>query len=502
MFCWDTLIDERALAELLPTAHAHLAAPVRDALVVFLSNLPQSRQVEIVAAQAALPPTASLSQRLGRLAQCCPVLHKLGQILARDERLALSLREQLQQLESMPSSIPLDEIEASLVDELGSLAVRGISLLPPAIAEASVGVVIPFERADLRGTRARQGVFKLLKPQIEERMGQELELLEQVGTHLDERCQDLKIPALDYREAFAQVREKLQFEIRLTDEQRHLGQARKTYADDRRVLIPAIFAEHCSPRLTAMERAFGQKISDHKLAGGRERRKLAELVTESLIAEPIFSRASKAVFHADPHAGNLMLTVDNRLAILDWSLVGTLSQNVRVALVQLLLGAVTLNASRMVSILEHLGDRRRVDLEALRVVVESWLKRVRRGEFPGLQWLTGMLDDAVQHARLRLASDLLMFRKSLHSLDGVIRAIGVKSFNIDEFLLREFALHFAVEWPSRWLSLPHSRNYATRVSNLDLWRTVLSGPATVARFWCGHAQDIYQSAVGGERSSV
>ena len=57
-------------------------------------------------------------------------------------------------------------------------------------------------------------------------------------------------------------------------------------------------------------------------------------------------------------------------------------------------------------------------------VVEPWLKRIRQGSFPGLSWLVGLLDEAVRTAGLRFAADLMLFRKSLHTLEGVIAEIG------------------------------------------------------------------------------
>ena len=75
--------------------------------------------------------------------------------------------------------------------------------------------MIPFQRTDEAGKYEPEGVFKVLKPGIDERLEFELELLGQVGSYLDERCEALKIPHLDYEEAFEQVREKLLWEIRL-----------------------------------------------------------------------------------------------------------------------------------------------------------------------------------------------------------------------------------------------------------------------------------------------
>ncbi len=182
-------------------------------------------------------------------------------------------------------------------------------------------------------------MFKILKPGVEERLEQELELFERVGAYLDERCDDFRIPHLDYRESFEQVRGKLRHEVRLDLEQRHLAQARAAYAGEPRVLVPALFA-HCTPRVTAMERVTGRKVTEHRLGSTSAERRLAELVLDALIARPFFSRASQALFHGDPHPGNLFLTADRRLAILDWSLVGSLGERERAAVVQVALGGL------------------------------------------------------------------------------------------------------------------------------------------------------------------
>ncbi|REJ74393.1 MAG: hypothetical protein DWQ29_17605, partial [Planctomycetota bacterium] len=125
--------------------------------------------------------------------------------------------------------------------------------------------------------------------------------------------------------------------------------------------------------------------------------------------------------------------------------------------------------------------------------IERRLKQIRRGRFPGLNWLIGMLDDATQDARLRVGPDLMLFRKSLHSLEGVVAEVGESDGLLDRALLSEFLRHFAQEWPGRWFQHPLSRRCATRLSNLDLTRTFWSGPAATARFWTGHTIDILQT---------
>ena len=266
--------------------------------------------------------------------------------MARDRRLALELRLQLQRLESLPPTTPIATIEQTLSSEIGSLEKAGVVLHPPALAEASVAVVLPFTcAAASRDGLPPRGVFKVLKPGIEERLARELSLLEDVGSLLDDRCAAFGIPPLEYREVFEQVREKLGTEVDLGGEQRHLNEAADTYAAEPEVLIPKLFPGLCTARVTAMERVDGHKVTEPGKHDAWDRRRLAELIVEALVAGPIWSEAPCATFHADPHAGNLFVTPDRRLAILDWSLTGALGEDERVAITQIVMGGLSLNSA-------------------------------------------------------------------------------------------------------------------------------------------------------------
>ncbi len=226
----------------------------------------------------------------------------------------------------------------------------------------------------------------------------------------------------------------------------------------------------------------GGKVTGHSLAAAGDQRRLAGLVIEALIAQPICSKTSQALFHGDPHAGNLFLTRDQRLAVLDWSLVGSLGEGERIAMVQILLGAMSYHPEQMVTTLMGLADQR-VDRSALTSVVHTRLGQIRQGQFPGFTWLMGLLDETVQSARLHVSTDLLLFRKTLHTLEGVIADIGSADSLIDNLLRGAFLRHLAVEWPQRWLAFPYSRVFATRLSNADLAQWLLTLPWAVTQFW-------------------
>ncbi|MEA2632155.1 MAG: ubiquinone biosynthesis protein, partial [Chloroflexota bacterium] len=432
-----------------------------------------------------LGPSAGGAERLTALARACPVLHKLGQVLARDRRLGPRLRGQLQRLESMEPRVPIDVIRARIEREIGPLERLGLTLEPPALAEASVAVVVPFRSRDgaAHGLEDGRGVFKVLKPGIEERLARELALLEDVGAFLDRRCASLGIPPLDYRAAFAQVSECLGYEVRLDLEQRHLADARAAYAGwESSVRIPRPLP-WSSPRVTAMERIDGRKVAGDEAgpASTFDRGRLARLIVEALIAQPVWSNAPAALFHADPHAGNLLATHDGRLAILDWSLVGTLGVQAREAMGQILLGGLTLDERPILGALRALAERDD-DGPALERVVAGHVRRLSRGRGPGFSSLLRLLDEAVQSARLRVGADLMLFRKVLLMLEGVVADVaGAGGLDLDVLLTASFVRRLAGEMPGRFFSPPGSRAFGTRLSNADLTRLALSIPWTTAR---------------------
>jgi hypothetical protein len=115
-------------------------------------------------------------------------------------------------------------------------------------------------------------------------------------------------------------------------------------------------------------------------------------------------------------------------------------------------------------------------------VIHAALGRLQALRLPGLLWLTDLLDNAL-HAGMRFDGKMLVMRKMLHTLEGMITDIGADRSCIDAVLISEFFRHMAVEWPYRWLAPPDSRAFVTRLSNADLAGVTMSMPFTAMRFW-------------------
>ena len=116
-----------------------------------------------------------------------------------------------------------------------------------------------------------------------------------------------------------------------------------------------------------------------------------------------------------------------------------------------------------------------------------------------MTWLIGLLDDAVTTTRLRFTADMMLVRKALHTLEGILGELNVKPFEMDTIVLGEFLTSFVSELPKRWAVLPNSRAFATRLSNWDLAQTAISGPATAVRFWLGQSADMLEACCGNSK---
>lgn len=484
-----THLTEKDVAALVPDCYADYRPMVVDGLRFFLERLRPERLEAILAHQASLPPLSLPAYRLVRLLHDCPTLHKLGQIIARHQKLDKRLRTQLEQLEMIETDMTVAEVEPILREELGDAIERyQIEFGPEPLAEASVAVVVPCRWRDPKSGTERDGVLKILKPTVAQHLPEELEILSQLADYIDSRREQYDLPRFEYRETFETVRSLLEREVQLDREQQHLRESSIYYESSTRVLIPHLLP-FCTPRLTAMERVFGSKAPEATgLEGGHRprfgKRRIAEILVESLLADVLFSKNKTAIFHADPHAGNIFATRDGRVALLDWSLIGRLTKRQRISLCKIILGAASLSESQIARAVAELSDESpgREDIrDRLREPVRESLRSLREGRLPGPTWIAELMD-GVLTSGVKFPADLLMLRKSLFTLHGVIEDIS-PGYALDRVFFAKALRYLLREWPFRVFAGLRSRDFATNVSNADLIRAYVSTPALFFNYW-------------------
>ena len=352
--------------------------------------------------------------------------------------------------------------------------------------------MLPFDWAEPGVSTPRRGVFKILKPLAQERLLEELALWPALGEYLEERCAGDKQPVFEYRKTLDSVRGLLLEETRLDLEQAHITKAARFYGAFPAVVVPALLP-FCTPHVTAMERIDGHKVTDPGLTPKR-RRRLAATIIDSLLAKPFWSTEPMAIFHADPHAGNLFATDDGRLAILDWALIVEFNMEQRAAVVQAMLGALTLDETKTRRAIRSLGEV--LDRAKLRDVVSDALRSVRRGTFPGFEWLTGLLEQLTTANAMLFPQELMLFRKALLTMSEVAEDVSGQP-SIVSVLTRAGAAQFIRDFIRRPLAPLGSRDFGTHLSNGDLVCTWAAFFFMPSRYWIDTWSDALHGWVKG-----
>jgi hypothetical protein len=152
------------------------------------------------------------------------------------------------------------------------------------------------------------------------------------------------------------------------------------------------------------------------------------------------------------------------------------------------MGAATLDTGRISDAIVGLAEGG-IDADALGRVVEDKLALIRDGHLPGVAWLTDLMDAAATKARGRFGPDLVIFRKVLQTLNGVVADVSEES-RADAVLAASLVSRLGMEMPGRMIARPLSRTFPTHLSNADLAHLSMSAPLIVSRYWLSLWQDI------------
>ncbi len=431
---------------LVPESAARWRPLVEDAMRFIFSKLPAQRVSAKLAEQMALPLDTPPERRLIRLISRMPGLQKIGQVLARNRRIPAALRTALTDLENGMSDTTAAEIQAILRDRLGDRLDRyAVRIEDRILSEASVSAVIRFNWRNPDRERER-GVFKVLKPYVPACFAEDMRLLQELGAYLTSPERGYSFAVREVNEMITEVRLLLEHELDFAREQATLAEAARTYRSTIGIRVPRVIGELCGEDITAMSEESGVKVTDAVPHSPIRRLRIAEQLIEALIAVPLFSGKDQSVFHADPHAGNLLYDEANReLVILDWALAERLTLSSRR---HLMLLAVMMALRSREGVRAAIRGLRREDRgrsrQPLWVIdrsVDHYFDHLPANASPGV--LDGMrLMDEIALQGVHFAPALFLFRKSLFTLDGVLQDVAGSGVRID----RAMARHFLTRW--------------------------------------------------------
>lgn len=355
-----------------------------------------------------------------------PTYVKLGQVLAtRVDLFPPDWIAEFEQLQDQAKALPFEALRPTVEAALGEPLEHVFSYVNEIpVGVASIGQV----HAAITRTGERV-VLKVRKPGIEAKIQSDLRLLDQLAKLASDNSPDLR----RYRpvELVREFRRSLFRELDFTIEARNAGRIRYNLRAFRWLIVPKVIRAYSSATLQVQQRIEGIPA-----------RALAELDAAGLDRALIARRGATVAwkmaledgfFHADPHPGNFLILPGNRIAMLDFGMVGKLSDGRREQIVRLVRGIITREPEHAAAVLADWSDGQPVNFEALVADVEDVVSQYHGLPLAELDIgaLIGDITALVRNHGLVLPSDIALLLKALITLEGFGRLLN-PSFDLIE----------------------------------------------------------------------
>jgi ubiquinone biosynthesis protein len=348
-----------------------------------------------------------------------PAFVKLGQVLAgRADLLGPAWIAELQRLHSRVPAVPFEALRPQLREDLGGEPEDIFAHFDPEpLAGASIAQV---HRATLKdGTEV---VVKVRRPGIQDVVEADLRLLERLAVMAEDELPQLR--PYRPRQLVREFARSLRRELDLAAECRSAERVATNLAALGFVAIPRVHWAHTGPRVNVQDRVQG--ISGEDLAqvdaSGLDRQLLARRGAQAVLKMIV----EDGFFHADPHPGNVFYLPGNRLAFIDFGMVGRLTQRRRDELLRLLLGLVQHEPQAVADVLlDWTGNDHGANLTQLESEIETFVDQYHGTPLAQLS-LAGMLADVttiLREHRLALPADLALLIKAFVSLESMGRGL-------------------------------------------------------------------------------
>jgi ubiquinone biosynthesis protein len=344
-----------------------------------------------------------------------PTYIKLGQLLStRSDLLAAPYLQALARLQDDVAPFGFADVEATVEEQLGtriSQAFAHFDHVP--LASASLGQV---HRAVLRD--GRDVAVKVQRPGAREQVRDDMEVIEELAGFLDDHTKAGR--RFGFSDMVSEFKASLAAELDYRQEARNLRTLGEQLTDEPLLVVPQPVDDYTTATVLTMELVRGRNVSALTPLGRTEvdGAPLAEALMRSYLRQIL----EHGFVHADPHPGNVLLTDDGRLALIDLGMVARLSPGMQDSLIRLLLAVSDGDGQEAADVLVRMGRKLDgFDADAFTRGVEGLVLRNQGAALGDLEAgaLVGTLAQIAGSNALRPPPELTMIGKALLNLDQV-----------------------------------------------------------------------------------
>lgn len=348
-----------------------------------------------------------------------PTFVKLGQTFSsREDLLPLELILELQKLQDKVEVVDLD-LEEILEHEFNIIpSEHFLEIQKKPLATASIAQVYKAVLND--GTAV---ILKVKKPNVQENIQDDLllihDLVKVITTYSDLGSR------LNLKSAISTFEKSLLEEISLINEKNNIQQFALNFKNNKETYVPKIYEEFCSNNILCMEYVEGIKITNKEslLENGIDPVKISEVGLRLFVSQIL----DYGFFHADPHAGNILIKNDGKVVFIDFGAVATIQPNDKEILEQLIVAFVSRNAQKIVKNLKKMAVSYEIpDDRAFQNDVEDVLNFVHSSSLQNIDVpkLVRKMTDTLKNNRINMPDYLYLLLKGISLIEGVGRTIN------------------------------------------------------------------------------
>lgn len=264
------------------------------------------------------------------LKQMGPTYIKLGQLLStRPDLLPDAYLKALAELQDDVEPIKYEEVHAIVEEELGTRISKAFNTFEKQpLASASIGQV---HIATLRS--GEPVAVKIQRPGIRKQFFDDLDTIQEMADLAVKHTKVAQKYALN--DVVSDLRRILLHELNYVREAQNLITLGKNLKDCRNIIVPQPILDYTTGKILTMELIEGRKVTS--ISPLKKIEHDFEPLVDDLVKAYLQQLVSDGFAHADPHPGNVHLTTENKIALIDLGMVAQFSLRIREYLLQLLI---------------------------------------------------------------------------------------------------------------------------------------------------------------------
>ncbi|MBI3945749.1 MAG: AarF/ABC1/UbiB kinase family protein [Armatimonadetes bacterium] len=382
-----------------------------------------------------------------------PTYIKLGQVLSvRPDVVPPRYLAELARLQDAAPPVPFEKVRGVVEQEQGrpiGEAYRFFSRVP--IAAASLGQAHEAILPD--GTAV---VVKVQRPGVRRVVETDIEILLNWARLLSQRYELARV--VNLVELVEEFQITTRAELDYLREARSMERLRENLRQIRKIQVPQVYWQLTTPRVLTQERVRGTKVTDltRLRDHGIDPRQVAQTLGEAFMKQIFVD----GFFHADPHPGNVVVTDEGAVVLLDFGMMARIDESMRQAITRLLVSFTEEDSSTFAQEILDLGrplqpvDRKQFTADADRVLRQYYDLPARDVNIGAVLYDT--LRVATQHA-IQTPSNFGLLVKVLAHLDGIAKLLDPDYSYLDtarDFVRRAVVARF--DWQDLSLDLARS----------------------------------------------